>query len=123
MNAGEICNREVVVAEPCMSVVQAPQLMRQYHVGSLVVCAQKGSHRVPIGMLTDRDLTVAILAKAIDPTTLTVADVMPADLFTVGEQESMTDVLRVLRERGVRRMPVVASEGSAANRSKRCDPA
>jgi CBS domain-containing protein len=112
MNAGEICTREVVVAEPHMGVVQAAQLMRQYHVGSLVVCSRQGARRIPVGMLTDRDLTVAVLAKEADPSTLTVGDVMPPDLFKVGEQETVTDVLRLLRERGVRRVPVVANDGA-----------
>ncbi len=112
MNAGEICNREVIIAEPDMAVVQAARLMRQYHVGSLVVCARKESARIPIGMLTDRDLTVAILAKELDPSTLTIGDVMPPDLFTVRDEDTVTDVLRVLRERGVRRVPVVASDGA-----------
>lgn len=112
MNAGEICNRDVVVAEPGLGVVQAAQLMRQYHVGSLVVCAWRGSTRTPVGMLTDRDLTVAVLAKEVDPATLTVADVMPPDVFTVREEDTVTDVLRVLRERGVRRVPVVDRGGA-----------
>jgi CBS domain-containing protein len=107
MNAGEICNRDVVVAERGMGVVQAAQLMRQYHVGSLVVCDRQGSTRTPVGVLTDRDLTVAVLAKALDPATLTVGDVMPEDLYTVREEDTVTDVLRILRERGVRRLPVV----------------
>lgn len=111
MNAGEICNREVVVAEPDMSLVQAAQLMRQYHVGSLVVCTRQGDARVPVGIVTDRDLTVAVLAKEVDPGTLKVADVMPRELFTVREEDSMTDVLHVLRARGVRRVPVVDANG------------
>jgi CBS domain-containing protein len=112
MNAGEICNRDVVVAEPGMGVVQAAQLMRQYHVGSLVVCAWKGSTRTPVGMLTDRDLTVTVLAKELDPATLTVGEVMPPDVFAVREEDSVTDVLRTLRERGVRRVPVTDRDGA-----------
>jgi CBS domain-containing protein len=112
MNAGEICNRDVVVAESGMGVVQAAQLMRQYHVGSLVVCAWQGSTRTPIGMVTDRDLTVAVLAKELDPATLTVGEVMPADVYTVREEDTVTDVLRILRERGVRRVPVINRDGA-----------
>ena len=111
MNAGEICNREVVVAEPDMNLVQAAQLMRQYHVGSLVVCTRQGTARVPVGMVTDRDLTVAVLAKEVDPRALRFADVMPRELFTVREEDTMTEVLRVLRGRGVRRVPVVDGDG------------
>ena len=112
MNAGEICNREVVITEPNMGVVQAAQLMRQYHVGSLVVCTGDGATRKPVGILTDRDLTVGVLAKEVDPSTLTVGDVMPPELYTVREEDSVADVLRILRERGVRRLPVVDRDGA-----------
>ena len=62
------------------------------------------SERVPVGMLTDRDLTVAVIAKELDPRTLTVGEVMGTELFTVREQDSISEALRLMRERGVRRV-------------------
>ncbi|MGZ5095860.1 MAG: CBS domain-containing protein, partial [Burkholderiales bacterium] len=79
MNVGEICNREVVVAYRHMSVAEGAKLMREHHVGSVVVVVDRLSERVPVGMLTDRDLTVAILAKELDARTLKVGDVMSTD--------------------------------------------
>jgi CBS domain-containing protein len=114
MNAGEICNREVVVAYRDMSLIEAAGLMREQHVGSLVVVVDRLSERVPVGMVTDRDLTVAVLAKEIDPGSLTVKDVMTADLATLREQDSITDALRLMRERGVRRLPVLTRSGALA---------
>jgi CBS domain-containing protein len=70
MNAGEICNREVVVAYRNMNLAEAAKLMREYHVGSLVVCVDRLSERVPVGMLTDRALTVAVIAKELTRTRL-----------------------------------------------------
>jgi CBS domain-containing protein len=114
MNAGEICNREVVVAYRYMSITEASNLMREHHVGTLVVVVDRLSERVPVGMITDRDLVVSILAKEIDPRTLTVGDVMSNELFTVREQDSTTEALRLMRERGVRRIPVLTHSGALA---------
>jgi CBS domain-containing protein len=114
MNAGEICNREVVVAYRNMSLAEAAKLMREYHVGSLVVVVDRLSERVPVGMLTDRDLTVAVIAKELDPRKLNVGEVMSAELFTVREKDSVTDVLRLMRDRGVRRVPVLTHSGALA---------
>jgi CBS domain-containing protein len=114
MNAGEICNREVIVAYRTMNLLEASKLMRDYHVGSLVVVVDRLSERVPVGILTDRDLTLAVIAKEVDARTLDVGDVIGGELFTVREEDSVTDVLRVIRDRGVRRVPVVTHSGALA---------
>jgi CBS domain-containing protein len=114
MNAGEICNREVVVAYRNMSLVEAANLMREHHVGSLVVVVDRLSERVPVGLLTDRDLVVAVVAKELDPRKINVGEVLGDELFTVREKDSVTDVLRLMRERGVRRVPVVTHSGALA---------
>jgi CBS domain-containing protein len=109
-----MCNREVVVAYKTMTLPEAAKLMREHHVGSLVVVVDRLSERVPVGMLTDRDLTIAVLAKEVDARTLAVRDVMSTELLTVREQDSMTDALRLMRERGVRRVPVLTHSGALA---------
>lgn len=114
MNAGEICNREVVVANRNMNLAEAAMLMREHHVGSLIVCVDRLSERVPVGMLTDRDLTVAVVAKELEPRKVNIGEVMSAELFTVHEKDSITDVLRLMRERGVRRVPVLTESGALA---------
>ena len=114
MNAGEICNREVVVEYPDARLSDAGRLMSEFHVGSLVIVVDRQSDRVPVGMLTDRDLVLAVIAKDLDHRSLHVRDVMSTDLFTVREEDSVTDVLRLMRERGVRRAPVLAPGGALA---------
>src|SRR3990172_5533276 len=105
MNAGELCNREVVFAYRNTPLVEAARLMREHHVGSLVVVVDRLSERVPVGILTDRDIVVAVVAKALDPRALTVGDVMAGELLTVREQDGIPDTLRLMREKGVRRVP------------------
>ncbi len=114
MNAGDICNREVVVVYRTTSLLEAAKLMRDFHVGSLVVVADRLSERVPVGIVTDRDLALAVLAKEVDPRSVDVGDVMSTELFTVREQDSVTDVLRLIRDRGVRRVPVLTHSGALA---------
>jgi len=114
MNAGELCNREVVFAHRDTPLVEAARLMREHHVGSLVVTVDRLSERVPVGLLTDRDIVLAVVAKGLDARTLRAGEVMTADLVTVREQDGITDVLRLMREKGVRRVPVVSRSGALA---------
>lgn len=115
MNAGEICKRDVAFAYRDTRLVDAARLMRERHVGSLVVVADRGAERVPVGMLTDRDIVVAVVAKEIDPRALTVGDVISAGgAHVVREQDDVHDALSLMRERGVRRLPVVTGSGALA---------
>ena len=115
MNIGEICNREVVVAYRNTRLVEAARLMREHHVGSLVVVVDRLSERVPVGIITDRDIVVAVVAKELDPRVLTVGDVINAGgVLVVREQDGLADALRLMREKGVRRVPVVTKSGALA---------
>ncbi len=114
MNVGEICNREVVVAYRNTRLVEAARLMREHHVGSLVVVMDRAKERVPVGILTDRDIVVAAIAKELDVRKLTVGEVMSGGVFVVREQDGLAEVLRAMREHGVRRVPVVTPGGALA---------
>ena len=114
VNAGELCNREVVFAYRNTPLIEGARLMREHHVGSLVVVVDRLSERVPVGILTDRDIVVAVVAKELDPRSLTVGEVMTGDLLTVREQDGLIDLLRLMREKGVRRVPVVSRSGALA---------
>lgn len=112
MFIGEVCNREVVVVTRDASIAEAARLLRDYHVGDLVVIEETDDRRVPIGILTDRDIVVEVLAPGIATDTLTVGDVMSFDLLTAGEDDSIWDTLERMRVRGVRRVPVIDAQGS-----------
>jgi CBS domain-containing protein len=112
MTAGAICVRDVVVADPAMPVQEAAVLMRDYHVGSLVVAEEREGKTVPVGILTDRDLVVEVLAKGMDTEELAVGDVMSDHLMLVVENESLWDVIQRMRSEGVRRVPVVDGGGA-----------
>jgi len=113
MNIGEICNRETVFATKDGSIRQAAQLMREQHVGDLVVVVEESAgRRIPVGILTDRDLVIEILAKEVDMNAVAVGDVMSSELLTAGENDGLYETLQRMRAKGVRRVPVVDSGGA-----------
>ena len=111
MDVGDICNRTVVFATEDMSVKEAAELMRNQHVGSLVVVKEANAGRIVVGMVTDRDIAIVAVARDFDPQTLRVADIMSVDPATVRPGHSVNDVLRLMRERGIRRVPVTTDSG------------
>jgi CBS domain-containing protein len=114
MTIGEICNRIVVFAHEKMSLSDAAKLMREHHVGSLVVVKEDDPGRTPTGIITDRDIVVEVVAEGIDHKALTVGEIMGGELVTAREQDNMLDVLQLMRRRGIRRVPVVTASGSLA---------
>lgn len=113
MTVGQFCNRDTVIVSKQDSIVEAAKLMRQYHVGSLVVVDQTGADTVkPIGIITDRDLVVEILAAEVAAEDVAVGDIMSYRLLTAQAGDSLWDTLRRMREQGVRRVPVVDGQGA-----------
>jgi CBS domain-containing protein len=114
MKIGEICTRIVTFATKDMPLVDAAKLMRQHHVGSLIVVEEQQGGRVPVGMLTDRDIVVEVLAPGLDYRNLSVGEVMSSQLITARESDDMLGVLRLMRQRGIRRIPVLTESGTLA---------
>lgn len=111
MDIGEICNREVVFATEDMSVKEAAELMRDQHVGSLVVIREAELGRIVTGMVTDRDIAIVAVARDFDPQSLRVGDIMSSEVVTTRPDASVNDVLHLMRQRGVRRVPVTTDDG------------
>ena len=112
MTAGEYCNREVIIVEPAISVTEAAVLMRRHHVGDLVVVEKAGGQARPVGIITDRDIVIEVVAQKIDPDSLTVNDIMSTDPVSVVEATSLLDTLDLMKQHGIRRMLVVDDSGS-----------
>jgi CBS domain-containing protein len=109
---GEICNREVVVGTPDMTVSVAAKLMRQHHVGSVVIVDQmNGGRGFPVGIITDRDIVVEITAMDLNAGAITVGDIMCTDLMTARESEGVLETMQIMRYKGVRRLPIVSEQG------------
>jgi len=111
MPIGEICNREVIIVQRDTTVQEAAGLMRQYHVGTLVVVEEVSGKRKPAGLVTDRDLVVEVLATQLDAAAITVGDIMLAELVTIPENSGVFEAIQFMRAKAVRRLPVVDGQG------------
>jgi CBS domain-containing protein len=111
LTTGEICTRSVTIAFRRTALNGAARLMRENHVGSLVVVDEVAGLRIVVGILTDRDIVTAVVASDLDPSMLLVEDVMTTDLVTAREEDSLIDLMHTMRRKGVRRIPVVGGQG------------
>lgn len=108
MPIGEICTREVVVVGRDDSVLDAAKLMRSCHVGDVLVVEQRDGKRVPVGIVTDRDVVVEIVATGLVPTAITVGDIMAPELAAVKESCGLFEAIQYMRAKGTRRLVVIA---------------
>jgi CBS domain-containing protein len=112
MRIGQICTVQTIICTPDESVQGAALLMRQHHVGDLVVVNDAGPEKIPVGILTDRDIVVSVIALGLDPASLEVGDIMTDDLLTTEEGDDVYETIERMRLRGIRRVPVVNREGA-----------
>ncbi|WP_455204700.1 CBS domain-containing protein [Kaarinaea lacus] len=110
MSVGEFCNRDVVIANRKTTLTEIAQLMREHHVGCVVVVENKDSNNIPIGIITDRDLVVELIAENIQLDSVTAGDVMSANLLLGREIDGLWETIKRMRSKGVRRVPVVNDE-------------
>lgn len=91
------------------TVVSAASRMRRYHVGDVIVTEPEGSRGRPVGILTDRDITISIVGAAPEAIeNLTVGDVLSRDeLVTIHEDDPVHDAIDLLHAHGIRRLPIV----------------
>ena len=111
MRIGEICTVQTIYCTRDETVQGAALLMRKHHVGDLVVVDQTDGERMPIGIITDRDIVVSVIALGLDPASLLVGDIMSDDLLTTSEDDDVYETIERMRARGIRRVPVVGSGG------------
>ena len=111
MRIGEICTGDVAHCTRDITLQQAALLMRTHHVGDLVVVEQPNGEQIPVGIVTDRDIVVIVIAEGLDPGSITVGDIMTTELVTVSEDEDVNETIENLRFKGVRRLPVVNQVG------------
>lgn len=111
MPVGEICNRDVVILQREATILDAAHLMRQHHVGDVLVVEERDGARIPVGIVTDRDLVVEIMATGLDPTVITVGDIMVPELVTVKESAGIFETVQYMRSKAVRRLPIVDENG------------
>jgi len=110
MSIGEICNRKVVVMQREETIAEAAKLMRDQHVGSVLIVDEQDGKRVPVGIVTDRDLVVEVIAPELDADAITVGDIMMTGFAVVKEETGVFEAIQYMRIKGIRRLPVVDAE-------------
>jgi CBS domain-containing protein len=112
MAIGDLCTRDVVYIGRNESAADAARLMREHHVGSLVVLDPARPGGRPVGMVTDRDIVVGIVALGVDAGTTPVEGLMRPGVACIGEDEGIGRALALMKAEGVRRLPVVDAGGA-----------
>lgn len=112
MPVGEICNRDVIIVKREDTILETARLMRQHHVGDVVVVEEREGLRIPAGIVTDRDLVVEIMATGLDPAVITAGDIMEQELVTVKESIGVFEAVQYMRSKTVRRLPIVDDTGA-----------
>jgi CBS domain-containing protein len=112
MNIGQICNRHVVYIGKNERVLDAARRMRDEHVGDLVIVEERAGGHVPVGILTDRDIVVGLLARDFEHIgQVDVVDLVTREVVTAHESDDLAEVLTRMQVQGIRRMPVVDDAG------------
>ncbi len=114
MNIGELCNRETIIVQKDENIVEAARLMRRFHVGDLIVVIKSEDGNTPIGIVTDRDIVMEVVANNADPQTVKVSEIMSQELVTGSDEEGIYEIIERMRMHGIRRLPVVDKEGRLA---------
>ena len=109
MKALDLCKRSVVKATATTPLLEIARLMRSNHVGSVVVTADDG--RKAIGIVTDRDIVIEVVAMGLNPAVMTAGDIMTASPVVSQAADDALWALKIMRDRGVRRLPVVDDKG------------
>jgi CBS domain-containing protein len=111
MKLKDACVLDAVCCLPDISITAAARAMRQNHVGDLIVIDDADEEREPIGILTDRDIVVEVIAQGRDPDLVKVSDVMVKHPVIASTSEDTSTALERMRTHGVRRIPVVDEGG------------
>src|SRR5512146_2904167 len=101
MPLGEICNRTVVVVTRDTRIDEAARLMRENHVGSLVVVDETAWGRKPVGIITDRDIVIEVAAMGVPLSSVSAEDVMAPDLLIGSESDPIWGTVARMRDKGV----------------------
>lgn len=107
MTLAECCSKDVVMAPPESSVVEAARLMEERNVGSIIVTEEEK----PVGIVTDRDIALRVVAQGKRPEETTIREVMTSDPVTLNGNMEIFEAIEYVTREGIRRLPIVESDG------------
>jgi CBS domain-containing protein len=112
MLLNSICMLDVACCSPRTTALEAAHIMRQKHIGDLVVVDDGGEKAKPLGVITDRDIVVEVLGKGLDPSVTLVSSLIRTPVVIANEGEDTSHALERMSSHGVRRLPVVSNSGT-----------
>ena len=108
MSLGNLCRREIICVDSRTTVKEAAKLMEGKNIGSTIVVQE----RKPIGILTDRDILLRVMNRGLDPEKTSVDEVMTKQIVTLKEDMGLFEALQKVKGKGIRRFPIVDSNGN-----------
>ncbi len=111
MTVGSICNREIITIQRDATVLDAAKLMRKYHVGDVVVIEYQGDLVKPVGIVTDRDIVIELIATELNCSVITTGDIMLTKLVVINESVGIFEAIQTMATKGVRRLPIIDDDG------------
>lgn len=112
MNVGQLCSKPALTVPPSAPLSEVASLMRDHQVGAIVVTKAPLDQPVPTGIITDRDIVHAQLDRTADLGRMSAGEVMTRDPLVLNAEEPVAEAIGRMRQRGVRRAPVVDQSGS-----------
>lgn len=112
MKIGDLCSRKLIAVPIGAPILDVARLMRDQHVGAVAVTRGGPALARVAGILTDRDIVRAQLARTADLSSLSAGQTMTPDPLVLSEEESIDGAIAHLRARGVRRVPVIKQDGT-----------
>jgi CBS domain-containing protein len=106
MNIGSICQQHIVTIDSESSLTEAACLMRDHHVGALVVSVRTDDGSRISGMVTDRDLVIGALANGFNPAEVRIGSLARGHIVSVPEDDDPAQAIAAMRECGVHRLLV-----------------
>jgi CBS domain-containing protein len=114
MTIGTLCSHKVITVDRDIDIAAAANVMRENHLGYLIVTDATSGGGSPVGVITDRDIVIKVTAKDVDPHSLTVGDVMTAEPLIAAEDDGVSETLHRMR-----RLACAACRSSAARPDQR----
>lgn len=107
----DVCIYYPVVVSQDATLREVASKMREHHIGDVIVTQAINGRVKPIGMITDRDIVIQVIAKDADTRDICATDIMSPDLHTMATTMSIDEAITLMHKKGVRRFPVVDGSG------------
>ncbi|MGZ3726906.1 MAG: CBS domain-containing protein, partial [Pseudobdellovibrio sp.] len=108
----QLYEKEVITLKTTATLFEAAKVMRDKHVGNVVIVEEKNGKSIPVGLVTDRDLVINSIAKKLNPESVKISEIMNKKIVTATEDDDFSDLVKYISEEGVGRLPIVDASGA-----------